>query len=177
MKVSVYYCRLFNVVIIILIGVACSAFCALLTLPYLGIHPITIYSHKKSRRYSESTYPYTLHVYCNFCLIHVNGYSQQSLDLYTFNSNQFTPAHDGSTPHQTVTELVHRSSSLSIEYLSVFVIVAVFLWLQNEMGLNLDIVECHSYVTNEVCNCYAYSYSYCNLSNRFYSFTVNHYIQ
>ena len=60
LKVSVYYCRLLNAVIIILIGAACDTFCTfLLTLPFLGIYtPSPLFTRRAEG--SESTYPHTL---------------------------------------------------------------------------------------------------------------------
>ena len=60
-----------------------------------------------------------------------------------YDSDPFPPPNDENTPSlQTVTTPVYRSGSLSIEYLTVpfnvvFVIVAVLLWLRNEMGVTI----------------------------------------
>lgn len=59
------------------------------------------------------------------------------------NTDAFSPTHDDNFPSlQTVTMPIHRSGSVPIEYLMVpfnivFVIVAVLLWLQNEIGVTI----------------------------------------
>ena len=109
-------------------SVACGTFCTFLTLSFLGIHLITII-HKKSRRYSELTYPHTLHVYCNFCLIHVNSYSQSAVTRSTDYNSIPIPSCSWwhSVPHRIVIAPVHRSGSLSIEYNTIWVYLLLLL--------------------------------------------------
>ena len=157
MKVSVYYCRLLNAVIIILIGVACDTFCTFFDHVIPGNTPHHYYSHKKSRRYVVNQLISILFMSTVIFVLFISYSQSASLDLLIITPYPIPSCswwH--SAPHQIVIAPVHRSGSLSIEYNTIwvyFVIVAEFLWLQNEMGLNHDIVECYSFVANEVCNC------------------------
>ena len=82
----------------------------------------------------------TFALYMHVCIVNSRSVITGSTDC---NSLPFPPAHDDNTPSlQTITVPVHRSGSLSIEYWMVpfsivFVIVAVLLWLQNEIGVRI----------------------------------------
>ena len=110
--------------------------------PFLGIHP----HHHLFLRGAKGNGSICSYIFLTILCSTLYSYTYSRLAVNgstDYDSDPFPPPNDDTTPSlQTVTTPVYRSGSLSIEYLTVpfnvvFVIVAVLLWLQNEMGVTI----------------------------------------